>query len=213
MAGENCTIMAVGHGSRKVRVVTIDHGINIVNATETFARKYQTFAANQVTSSSFGMSLVFVTQKERQGFTDWLVNYAERVGSGAGVPLPLTIIVPSQDFMRSGYPVGGIEFGDDVQSVAYRLNLSISGARGAITGNNPALSHFEQTNDEKARINNPIGATQVTQEQAAAEENFWQNVAPSTPALDDPQVWNETLGELGLDPASPEFNTAEAIFP
>ena len=122
--GLNCTLSysdgKVLH-SYRVRVDQAAHGVVMV-AEESQARTVRAFYPHRVAEDQFSINVMLKGTAERISFVRWLHGYTSFVLS-TDLPVgrfpPMLVNLPSRDFLHSGVPLTGVEYGDHVGSMVW----------------------------------------------------------------------------------------------
>lgn len=152
--GLNATIRTGKHGSYRVRAVGLGYGLGVI-ATQEESKQRRAFYPLVTTSSSFTITLAFVSWEERERFNKWMSNFMEKVVNGRGFHAAMEIRVPSRDFIRTAVPEGPIEYGEGVTDVGYEMSISFVGSSDPVDPSKGAkaaeLAYFEMPGKKKGR--------------------------------------------------------------
>lgn len=122
--GLNCTL---GYSDGKamhtyrVRVDQISHG-SVMVYEESQARTRRAFFPHRRAEDKFSINVILIGQTERQSFVNWLKGYASFVLStdlAVGQFPPMGVNIPSRDFLKTGVPLTGIEWGDHLGAMVW----------------------------------------------------------------------------------------------
>lgn len=127
-SGFNATISGKSAGSRNVRVLNIDYGIEIIASADSEGRSRRAFYPVVTDDSSFAVVLQFVSWAEREDFNKWMSKFMVNVSEGGAKYGTLTVRVPSRKFTRVGVPQGQLEFGEGWNDVAYTAQMTFVAA-------------------------------------------------------------------------------------
>lgn len=130
----NGSLTAPGFGEYKIRVIRLGYGKSIV-AKEAEARRFKAFYPQVATSGLWFVETVFTSHREMSDFGLWIVSYYNRLIDPYGSPLlPMTVRVPSRDFLKVGYPTPEVDFGDQFARALYPMTINfVSGSEPEVT--------------------------------------------------------------------------------
>ena len=127
--GFNGTIGSQGSGSRQVRVMALNQWIGIIAGSQASeSRSRRAMYPVVTTSSSFEVTLQFLSYAERQRFNNWLTNYMLSIVGGTAQSGVMTVSVPSRKFLKVAVPETEVTFGEGFNDVGYTLTLGFCGA-------------------------------------------------------------------------------------
>ena len=152
----NCTIEIVGLGKQEVSIIALGHGLSVA-ASVGESRRQRTFYPFKKTSGLWYVEAVFADVTERNNFHRWLLYYIQSATDQWRLnPMsPLTVTVPSCNFIKVGYPTSSISFGDTMGMAVYHSVVQFTSA------SDPLRSPFGSvyappTRDETARKFYPV---------------------------------------------------------
>lgn len=124
----NCTIEVPNYGLYKLTIETLGHGMNIVT-NESISRHQRTLYPFVRTSGSWYIEAVFSDVVARNQFHYWLLHYVVRLMDQYQKPIsPMSVKVPSEEFMKLGFPTSDIQFGDRHGTGIYRSLVMFTSA-------------------------------------------------------------------------------------
>lgn len=196
-SGFNGTISARGHGTRRLRVMGLEFGLNIIATSDNQARTRRAFYPLITTGSSFTMTVGFVSWEEREGFNRWMSNFMDDVSSGTARYGTQTVVVPSRDFQRVAVPESEIEYGEGVGDMLYLSSVKFIGASDPLntdlTMKQMGTAYYTKPRgSSEAQFFHPLGT------QVAGAESLGETIFDTTPFGPDPLASN--LGDLGMGP-------------
>lgn len=158
----NGQISGPSAGVRKIRVMTIDFGLDIISSADSEGRSRRAFYPIDVEGSSFQISIGFISWEEREAFNQWMNRFMVSVSEGTAKNGVLTIRCPVRNFLRTAVPQGDLVYGEGVQDVAYTTTMTFEGAYDPTDPNLSAkkqgASYFKQAeNSSVSRYFYPVG--------------------------------------------------------
>jgi hypothetical protein len=91
-----------------------------VNSTESHAREHRAFYPHRRSQGSFSLTIDNNQWEEFQSVIAWFRNYATNaLNLNNLTPPPMTVSMPSRNFLRLGIPTTGMSFGDYVGSMVF----------------------------------------------------------------------------------------------
>src|SRR5690606_20521740 len=110
------------------------------------------FYPEHVTGSSWSMEVEFASAAKSNQFNRWMLWYA------SNLPGPMTVRIPSADFVRTGIPKGDFTLGDTVGVYKRRQRLSFEGTSDPITpGADGSTGEPTLPDDTTSRMFYPTG--------------------------------------------------------
>lgn len=166
-----------GVNSFSTRAVAVGHGFEVI-FTESHARQYRAFYPHQRALSPFTLQLDLIGYGELKQVMDFLRGYITALMGSANAPV--TVSVPSRNFLRTGVPIGGIIDGDHTGSNVFQ----------------PAIIFESVTDPLDTRAFTTVGADAsvstvdlgITQQNDASKFFY-----PPSAAVNDPNAKGETL--------------------
>lgn len=136
----NCVLSYSHQGANTAQLRC--NGISIsyaLNSEESHARQHRAFYPHRRSQGGFTLKFECKGWKEANQLSSWLKAYAQVVLNlgTADVPPPMTVSVPSRNFLRLGIPRAGIAFGDHLGSMVFAPSIafvSVSNPDDASTG-------------------------------------------------------------------------------
>lgn len=122
VSGANCVLSYRSSGTHtaKLRCNGLSTGYRL-NSSESHARQHRAFYPKRRSQGGFALKFECNGQKEANALAQWLRDYARAALNLAAsdVPPPMSVSVPSRDFLRLGIPTVGIQFGDHLGSMVF----------------------------------------------------------------------------------------------
>lgn len=159
--------------------IPISYGLN---SEESHARQHRAFYPHRRSQGSFSLRFECKGWIEANQLATWLREYARVVLdlSATDVPPPMTVSVPSRDFLRLGIPRAGITFGDHLGSMVFTPTItfvSVSDPQDASTG----ILRRSQASTALYRSTDPAAAS------------FYPEQAIKRPGKLGDQIYNQAL--------------------
>lgn len=131
-----------------------------LNSTESHARQHKAFYPHRRSQGDFQLSFECNGWSEFNELSNWFKEYAKAVLdlSLNDVPPPMTVSVPSRNFLRLGIPTTGIEFGDHLASMVFRPAIVFKSVSDPADTSTSILSR-SQASTMKLRGNDPTVAS------------------------------------------------------
>lgn len=125
----NASLSAPGYGEFRLVVTTLGHGMKVI-ANQGESRNQRTLYPYARTSGAWYVETQHGNPEERDELSRWLLTYIKRVSSPwvDNAPRPITLTVPSRDFVKLGYPTSSIEFGDEATAFSWPMLVGFSSA-------------------------------------------------------------------------------------
>jgi len=182
------SISAPGYGSVDLAVTSLGYGVSVAHSVGE-SRRSRTFYPNVKTSGAWYIEVSFPEVKERSAFAGWMLFYIARITDPYQQPLaPMTVSVPSSNFMKTGYPTSSIDFGDAVGTAVYRMVVQFTSASDPLLLSSSGSRYSPPSRDSAARNFYPAGI----------QSSSLPDPAPlsAAPGPDDP--WNGGLYPMRL---------------
>jgi hypothetical protein len=96
------------------------------NSDESHARQHRAYYPHRRSQGSFDISFICKGWREFNSLTAWFRAYANVVLNldATSVPPPMTIVIPSRNFLRLGIPTTGLQYGDHLGSMVFEPTVS-----------------------------------------------------------------------------------------
>lgn len=142
----NCSLSARGYGTRIVNVDRLSHGLAI-KASDDHSRLGLAFYPRKVSSSSFGLTIIFTDYDEFESFGLWIETYCRKMADPATVGIgPVRVTLPARHFDKVGVPSGVVmTYGDIFDAVIYTVELNFDGTNSPVEYTSPLLSVFRRS--------------------------------------------------------------------
>jgi hypothetical protein len=124
----NCNLNVPGFGERDVVAITLGYGM-IVNADIGESRRQRTFYPHINVPGPWYIELAFPEITERNDLHNWLIDYIMRITDQWDTSKtlgPMAVSIPSQQFMRAGYPTSTIALGDTFGTAVYKSTIQFA---------------------------------------------------------------------------------------
>lgn len=172
----NASLSAPGFGSVDLYVIELFHGMNVISS-QAEARATSTFYPKLRTSGSWGVEVVFPARYAYTIFNFWLAKYITAISNPyRATPQPMTLNVPSRNFLKQGFPESPAEFGDEFRSFTYRQRLEFCSASDPTT---QASRFVSATNDNEAIYFYP-GGRQLSELDNPSRDPY-ESIEPNLP--------------------------------
>lgn len=133
IAAKNCSIEVPDIGQRSVYCVGLGHGFKVISS-ESETRRFRTYYPYKRTSGTWWVDIVFASHGEYQAFMVWFVMVCNMMSDPHKTTVaPMTVSVPSRQFLKRGYPVTAATFGDRFGQVVYTARLGFSSANDPLS--------------------------------------------------------------------------------
>jgi hypothetical protein len=199
-AGFNGRLSVALYGSRVVRVTSISYPLEVVSSEDVgpVGRVMYPVACEV---PGFTLGLIFVSRQEREGFSEWLRGYMERVVADQRVGGYVYVYVPARGFARNGVPIGPLAYGDEVGLASYPVTVSFVAAIEPISGVGKTrvdeVSYYQGPSKDAASVTHfyPAGIQRAGLDEV--ERVLYDNTEPVLSMVGEP-------GPL-TGPARPDF--------
>lgn len=173
-------------GQRAVCVERINHGISIIqNASNLRHGKTTNFRV--VTSGSFELSLVCTSFQEYRDLGEWLMAYGDKMSNPNNQVSAMRVTVPQFSFDKVAIPYRGVNQGDTVEAVVYRMTLAFAGTTDPV-GAAYASKYVAPKVEDVAPFVYPgsqLKAGELTEDMYAEQANkAWQEANKPAPATE-----------------------------
>jgi hypothetical protein len=146
--GLNGNLSYLANGRRYeflVRVGQLDHGSRMV-ADEATSRTRRAYYPHRLSAAPFTLTVILKGYNERVLFSNYLNDYVSRaLDPSSGGPFPqMTVMVPVRNFLRTGVPLTGIEWGTKVGAIVWQPKVKFETTYDKSIGDatNPGRSQF-----------------------------------------------------------------------
>jgi hypothetical protein len=182
--------------SYRVRCDQVTHG-SVMVYEESQARTRRAFFPHRRAEDKFTINAMLIGQAERRSFVSWLNAYASFVLStdlAVGQFPPMIVNIPSRNFLKTGVPLTGIEWGTHV---------------GAMVFNHAVI--FESVPAQMS-INSASRPVAITNAIDPATEYFYpfQNQLSGNQA---PAVYTDIIAALAAPPTATDIGIANGQIP
>lgn len=95
------------------------------NSQESHARQHRAYYPHRRSQGNFSLTFACNGWREFNRLTAWFREYADIVLNldAAAVPPPMTVAVPSRNFLRLGIPTTGLQYGDHIGSLVFNPTI------------------------------------------------------------------------------------------
>lgn len=158
----NATLDAPGYGRKDVVVTTLGHGMSIVGS-DGESRRFRAYYPFVRTSGAWYIEAVCAELRERDELHMWLLGHVSRCIDPYKAPLnPMTISVPSRNFVKVGYPTATLDFGDAFGRASYHTIINFCSASDPTVSGVGASRYIPPLRDSAARHFYPAGVQETT---------------------------------------------------
>lgn len=161
----NCRLEAPGYGAMDIAIITLGYGMAIA-AYVGESRRSRTFYPYVKTPGLWYIEVAFSDVEQRNLMHRWLISYIMRITDQWQDPLaPITVSVPSGNFIRTGYPTSSLQLGDTMGTSVYHSvvqfanaidPLLVGGSKYAPPTRDPAARAFYPSDDQSHKLPDPI---------------------------------------------------------
>ena len=149
MSDINGLFLAPGYGNAAFYVIHLSYGVSASYELAEAARDRTVYFHN-VFTANFIATLQFDSWEAYQAASDWFSLFmAYSSDPDINNISPMTVIVPSKNFVGQGIPETGVSFGDHVPAITYPMTVNFVGALNSF---NPTENSW--TPPAKPGINN-----------------------------------------------------------
>lgn len=128
MGETNCTISAPGFGTAYVYAEELGYGLNIISSESETAHKRVHYPFLR-TSGLWYVDTIWPDRFWFVAFQQWLSNYFIKIADPRfSNPPPMTLSVPSRNFVKNGFPEEPLTIAEDRRSVVYKARVSFMSA-------------------------------------------------------------------------------------
>lgn len=148
----NCRLDAPGYGSFEVPVVTLGYGLQI-NATTGESRRSRTFYPYQKVPGMWYIEVAFSDVTQRNDFHNWLISYIMQITDQWSDKslAPISVIIASASFIRTGYPTSSIQLGDAMGTGVYKSVVQFQSAVDPLLSSASGSKYAPPLRDDTAR--------------------------------------------------------------
>jgi len=127
MSNVNGLFIAPGYGNAAFYVIHVAYGV-AASVKEAESANDRTAYFHNVFADNFVISMQFNSWENYNAAADWFSFYM-LAAANADTPIsPMTVVVPSRNFMGVGIPETGVSFGDHVPAITYPMTVSFVSA-------------------------------------------------------------------------------------
>lgn len=147
----NCRLEAPGYGVMDIPIITLGYGLQ-VTAQIGESRRQRTFYPYIKTPGMWYIETAFSDVDQRNLMHRWLIAYIMRITDQWQDPLaPITVIVASRDFIKTGYPTSSIQLGDSMGVGVYNTVVQFASAIDPLLASKNGSQYSSPTRDAEAR--------------------------------------------------------------
>jgi hypothetical protein len=135
----NGLFLAPGYGNATFYVIHVAYGVSS-SYVEAESVTDRTVYFHNVYTDNFVISMQFDSWASYQGAADWFSAYMSMAADPDTLNIsPMTVMVPSRNFIGVGIPETGVSFGDHVPAITYPMTVSFV---GALNSTNPTENDY-----------------------------------------------------------------------
>lgn len=112
-----------------------------ISGDQSESKNNSTFYPHHVMESGFTVTLTFMSERERNKFTEWMYAYSLKLANGTANSMQVTI--PAIDFMSFGIPVGSFEQEVNVGNVTEKVDVEFERMDGLVKVSQPPVIPFD----------------------------------------------------------------------
>jgi hypothetical protein len=123
----NCVLTYSYQGVNIARVRTDEFSFTYgQNSDESHARQHRAYYPHRRSQGSFTITFTCKGWHEYNNLIAWFRRYAAVVLNlnASAVPPPMTVVIPSRNFLRLGVPTTGLQYGDHTGSMVFKPQIS-----------------------------------------------------------------------------------------
>jgi len=133
MSDLNSLFLAPGYGNAAFYVIHVAYGVSS-SYVEAEAAHDRSVYFHNVYTDNFIISLQFNSWAAYHAGADWFSFYMAKAADPDNMNIsPMTVMVPSRNFVGVGIPETGVSFGDHVPAITYPMSVSFVGTLNTIT--------------------------------------------------------------------------------
>ncbi len=132
MTDQNALLLAPGYGNALFYVTHVAYGV-ASSADQAESANDRTMYFKNVFTDDFYVSFVFNSWEAYQDGANWFSLYMALAADPDNTSIaPMTVYVPSRNFIGQGIPETGVSFGDHVPAITYPMTISFIGSLSSI---------------------------------------------------------------------------------
>ena len=123
----NGLFLAPGYGNAAFYVIHVAYGV-AASVMEAESAHQRTAYFHNVYADNFVISMQFNSWDNYNAAANWFSAYMLAAATSDGAISPMTVVVPSRNFVGVGVPETGVSFGDHVPAITYPMTVSFVSA-------------------------------------------------------------------------------------
>jgi hypothetical protein len=134
----------------RARVDVITHGTKMIG-DESQARTKRAYYPHRSAEDQFTINVICKGYEERKSLTDYLDRYASFVldpDLAVGDFPPMIVSVPSRNFVRTGVPITGYDYGDHVGSMVFNHSITFESVPSQLGVNDVSRPVYVEANKD-----------------------------------------------------------------
>jgi hypothetical protein len=132
MSDVNGLFIAPGYGNAAFYVIHVAYGV-AASVMEAESANQRTAYFHNVYADNFVISMQFNSWENYNAAALWFSGFMLAAVASDGAISPMTVAVPSRNFVGVGVPETGVSFGDHVPAITYPMTVSFVSALDAQT--------------------------------------------------------------------------------